>query len=226
MAVFQLTNDFIFPHPELGNEDGLLAVGGDLSVKRLLLAYRYGIFPWYSWETPVLWWSPDPRMVLFPDEFKVSKSLRNKLNQNKFEIRFDISFEEVIRNCAKVPRNEQGETWITEEMIKAYLELHKQGYCHCVETWHREELVGGLYGVSLGRAFFGESMFYKMSDASKVALYYLVEKTKEWSFHFIDAQQQTIHLQSLGAKPIARKKFLSLLDEAMKYPTKKGKWRF
>ncbi|MCF8234652.1 MAG: leucyl/phenylalanyl-tRNA--protein transferase [Bacteroidales bacterium] len=224
MPVYQLTEELVFPHPELAEKDGLLAIGGDLSQKRLVLAYANGIFPWYSKGSPVIWWSPDPRMVLFPGEMKVSKSLHNKLNRNIFEIKADTAFAEVIERCASVPRKEQDDTWITKEMKRAYISLHENGYAHSIEAWYKGKLVGGLYGVSLGGAFFGESMFYNMTDASKVCLYHLVEKAKEMDFSLIDVQQDTPHLRSLGARDIPRKKFLSLLKDAMKHPTHKGKW--
>lgn len=225
MPLYQLSDEIIFPPPQLALEDGLLAIGGDLRPERIIKAYSMGIFPWYGIDSPILWWSPNPRMLLIPDQFKLRKSLRNTLNKKLFELRFDTQFEEVIRQCAKVRRKGQDETWITEEMLKAYIQLHHMGLCHSVETYYKDELVGGLYGISLGKAFFGESMFHTKADASKVALYSLVEKAKEWDFLFIDAQQETDHLKSLGAKPVAREKFLTLLDEAMKHPTKQGIWK-
>jgi len=224
MPVYQLTEELVFPHPGLAEKDGMLAIGGDLSPERLLLAYANGIFPWYSKGSPVLWWSPDPRMVLFPENMKVSKSLRNKLNRKLFEVRADTAFPEVIERCASVPRKGQEDTWITEEMKQAYIDLHQSGFAHSIEAWHNGKLVGGLYGVSLGKAFFGESMFHSMTDASKICLYHLVEKVKAMDFKLIDVQQDTQHLRSLGARNIARKKFLTLLEEAMMHPTHKGKW--
>jgi len=211
MAVFELPQNLVFPHPRLANEDGLLAIGGDLSVDRLLLAYANGIFPWYTENSPVLWWSPDPRMVLFPDKFKISKSLMQVVRSGRYDITFDNSFEAVIRNCAETRRNDQEGTWIVPEMQEAYIELHAAGFAHSVETWHKGNLAGGLYGVSLGRMFFGESMFYNMRDASKVALYFLVERLKSWKFMAIDVQQDTSHLKSLGAETISLEKFLYLL---------------
>jgi leucyl/phenylalanyl-tRNA---protein transferase len=193
-------------------------------VDRLLLAYANGIFPWYTENSPVLWWSPDPRMVLFPDKFKISKSLMQVIRSERYNVTFDNDFEAVIRNCAEARRNDQEGTWIVPEMQEAYIELHAAGFAHSVETWHKGKLAGGLYGVSLGRMFFGESMFFNMRDASKVALYFLVERLKAWEFMAIDVQQDTTHLQSLGAASISLENFLDLLKNAIKHPTIKGKW--
>lgn len=224
MPLFKLTDELIFPNPELSLKDGLLAVGGDLSIERLLLAYENGIFPWYDDQSPILWWSPNPRMVLFPKKLKISKSLWQVIRQKKFEVKVDENFSSVIKNCASVSRTDQPGTWITDEMIKAYINLHENGFAHSFEAYYDDQLVGGLYGVSLGRIFFGESMFHKMSDASKVALYYLTEKVKSWKFLMIDAQQDTPHMRRMGAKTIPRKDFLELLDESSQYRTYKGKW--
>ena len=224
MPVYALTDELIFPNPELANDIGLLAVGGDLSIKRLLLAYSNGIFPWYSEDDPIMWWSPDPRMVLFPEKLKISKSLSQTLKNKNYEVRFDSNFEEVIENCSKTMRKGQDGTWITEEMKNAYIQLHESGYAHSVETYINGKLAGGLYGISLGRAFFGESMFYKESGASKIAFCFLVERVKEWDFYFIDTQVETQHLKSLGAINISRKEFLPLLNKTLNYPTIKGKW--
>lgn len=224
MPLFQLTQDLVFPNPELAEEDGLLAIGGDLSPERLLLAYSHGIFPWFNEGDPILWWSLNPRLILFFDHFKCSKSLLRKIKSNKFEVRFDTNFEEVIINCSKVKRNDQNETWIGNEMIDAYTVLHKLGFAHSAEVYFHDTLVGGLYGVAIGKAFIGESMFHTMTDASKIALYHLVKLLKKLDFNFIDAQQSTNHLISLGAKEIERNKYLNLLDEATKYPTLKGNW--
>jgi leucyl/phenylalanyl-tRNA---protein transferase len=224
MPFYLLNEEPIFPPASDTDAEGLLALGGDLSVERLTCAYKSGIFPWYEEGSPILWWSPDPRMVLFPGKFKLKKSLRNTINKNIYQVRFDTQFEAVIRSCASAPRNGQDGTWITEDMIQAYINLHRAGYCHSVETFFEDKLVGGLYGVSLGSAFFGESMFHHMTDASKVALYHLVERCKRWGFDFIDAQQETEHLKSLGAESLARDKFLSLLALAVENPTRKGKW--
>lgn len=226
MAVFQLSDELIFPHPKLANEDGLLAFGGDLSVDRLLLAYANGIFPWFSEDSPILWWALNPRMVLFPKKLKVSQSLKQTIRSKKFVTTFDKDFESVIRNCSFTNRAGQDDTWITESMIEAYITLHNAGFAHSVETWFEGELAGGLYGVSLGRMFFGESMFFKQRDASKLALYALVEKIKSWNFELIDAQQDTPHLRSLGAELIDLDEFLIILKKSLKYPTISGKWSF
>lgn len=224
MPVYALDDRIVFPDPNFADESGLLAIGGDLSPERLLLAYSTGIFPWYSEDDPIMWWSPDPRMVLIPGRMKVSKSLKQSLNKKTFEVRFDTRFESVITSCSKAPRSDQDGTWITDEMKQAYLELHKSGFAHSVETYYNNELVGGLYGISLGKAFFGESMFFRKRDASKIALFSLVQKLKEWEFHFIDAQIETEHLKSLGAKLVPRKEFLISLNLALNFPTIQGKW--
>ena len=187
---------YSFPDPEKADKEGLLAAGGDLSVESLISAYSAGIFPWYSEGSPILWWSPDPRLVLFPEKFRISYTLKQTIRRGWFEVLFDHDFAAVIRNCAITKRNNQEGTWITTEMQRAYTVLHNKGFAHSVESYHKGVLVGGLYGVSLGKAFFGESMFHHMPDASKVALYFLVEQLKKWDFHLIDAQQSTAHLKS------------------------------
>ncbi len=224
MPIFSLDNSLIFPHPKYAEPNGLLAIGGDLRVERLLLAYRNGIFPWFSGEDPILWFSPDPRLVLIPDQFKLSSSLRKVIKSNTFEVRFDTCFPQVIVNCAKTERKGQDGTWITSDMIEAYIKLHREGYAHSVETFHEDRLVGGLYGVSLGGAFFGESMFHIMSNASKVALYHLVERLRSWDFDLIDSQVPTEYLKSFGAKEIDRDPFLKMLKQALNKKTIKGKW--
>jgi len=193
-----------------------LAVGGDLSKDRLLLAYSMGIFPWYSDGSPILWWSPDPRLVLIPEDLKVSRSLSQMIKKGIFSVTMDTAFDRVIRNCAEVNRKRQQGTWITEEMIGAYISLHCAGYAHSVESWDSGELVGGLYGIALGKAFFGESMFAIKNNASKVAFVTLVEYLKKLNFSFVDCQVTTEHLKSLGAKEVDRKKFLQMLKEALK----------
>jgi leucyl/phenylalanyl-tRNA--protein transferase len=218
MPVFALTEEIAFPPPELAEPDGLLAVGGDLSENRLLLAYSMGIFPWYSEGQPILWWSPDPRLVLFPGEFRASRSLRQTIKKGLFTITMDTAFEEVINRCASVHRTKHGCTWITGEMIKAYLNLHRLGHAHSVESWHGDELKGGLYGVALGGAFFGESMFATVSNASKVAFAAFVDKLTEWGFDMIDCQVVTEHLRSFGAREISRRDFLELLRKAVYMP--------
>lgn len=224
MPVYALDERIIFPDPKFADETGLLAVGGDLSPERLILAYSKGIFPWYSEGDPIMWWSPDPRMIIIPENLKVSKSLKQSIINKGFEIKFDTQFDKVISNCSKATRSDQDGTWITKEMKQAYLHLHYKGFAHSVETYFNGELVGGLYGISLGKAFFGESMFYKKRDASKISLYFLAQKLKEWNFHLIDAQVETEHLKSMGAQLISRQEFLILLNRALNYSTIKGKW--
>ncbi len=224
MPVYRLIDQIVFPPPEEAEPDGLLAVGGDLSSERLLLAYQLGIFPWYSERQPILWWSPDPRLVLEPEEFHVSRRLRQILNKGVFKVTFDQAFESVIRACASAPRPGQDGTWITPEMEKAYIRLHKEGFAHSVESWLDGELAGGIYGVSLGRCFFGESMFSHKSNGSKVALARLVERLKAWKFSMLDAQVPTRHLLSLGAKEMPRAIFLKRLKEALRSATIQGKW--
>jgi len=225
MPIFRLVDDLVFPPPDYADPSGLIAIGGDLSSERLLEAYRVGIFPWYSDDQPILWWSPDPRLVLELDQFKIARSLRKILKKGIFKVTFDRVFEEVIAACATVDRDGQQGTWITQEMQDAYIKLHGLGFAHSVETWFDNQLVGGLYGVSLGKAFFGESMFHLKSDASKVALATLVERLKAWGFRFIDAQMTTEHLVSLGAQELSRRIFLKQLQSALRHPTKRGKWR-
>lgn len=215
MTVYSITEENIFPRPEFAEKDGLLGVGGDLSPERLINAYANGIFPWYSDNQPILWWSPDPRLVLFPKDFRRNKSLKKVVAKNEFKILFDTDFDAVIRNCAQIKREDQDSSWITEKMIEAYIKLHELGFAHSVETYFEDKLVGGLYGVSIGKAFFGESMFHNKTDASKVALWHLVDRLLEWNFDFIDAQQETNHLKSLGAIVIKREKFLNLLEIAI-----------
>jgi leucyl/phenylalanyl-tRNA---protein transferase len=224
MPIFRLLDDLVFPPPDYADPSGLIAVGGDLSSERLLEGYRVGIFPWYSEDQPILWWSPDPRFVLELDQFKISRSLRKTLRRRIFHVTFDRVFEDVIAACATVSREDQSGTWITPEMKEAYIKLHGLGYAHSVEAWFEGHLAGGLYGVSLGKAFFGESMFHRKTDASKVALAVLVEKLRRWNFHFIDAQQATEHMSSLGAKEISRRIFVKKLRSALRHSTKRGKW--
>lgn len=204
-----------FPDPTEARADGLLAVGGDLSPQRLILAYRSGIFPWFSDGDPPLWWCPDPRMVLFPAEFKPSKSLRKSIRTGGFSITQNSQFEAVIRACAEAPRPDQLGTWITEEMVQAYVELHRMGHAHSVEVWYHDELVGGLYGIDLPefKVFCGESMFSKRTDASKVGFSFLVASLLEQNYKLIDCQMYTDHLASLGAREIARQDFLGYLKK-------------
>ncbi|GMV91775.1 MAG: leucyl/phenylalanyl-tRNA--protein transferase [Candidatus Hydrogenedentota bacterium] len=224
MPLFRLTEDLVFPPPHLAIEDGLLAVGGDLSVERLLLAYRSGIFPWYSEGDPLLWWSPDPRMILFPDELHVSRSLERVLKKGEFTVTMDTAFPSVIQACAEARGPRRDGTWITREMESAYCALHDAGYAHSVECWKDGALAGGLYGVSLGACFFGESMFSLATNASKVAFVRLVRQVAAWDFHFVDCQMHTPHLARFGAKEVARKQFLRLLRDGLDTPTRCGKW--
>ncbi len=214
-----------FPHPDDASPDGLLAIGGDLSEDRLLEAYRRGIFPWYSTGQPILWWSPDPRAVLYLDDLKISRSLRKRLRRAEYTVSFDRRFRAVMGQCA-APRDQDRKagTWITPDMIDAYCRLHDLGYAHSVETWYRSELVGGLYGVALGRGFFGESMFSRRADASKVALAALVERLRQWNFAFIDCQLPSPHILTLGAQAIPRMRFLRELSQALRYPDRIGDW--
>lgn len=217
--------DLRFPPVHLASPEGLLAIGGDLRAERLLEAYRHGIFPWYSEGQPILWWSPDPRMVLFPDRLKVARSLRKTLRAGRFRVALDTRFRDVMHACA-APRPGQHGTWITAEMVDAYCRLHELGLAHSVETYLGEELVGGLYGVALGRLFFGESMFARATDASKVAFVHLVRQLTRWGFTLIDCQVSTAHLASLGAEEIRRQEFLRHLDAALGAPDRRGAWRF
>lgn len=226
MPIYQLPKEPLFPHPSEAVNDGLLAVGGDLSPQRLIAAYASGIFPWYGDDDPILWWSPDPRLVLFPEKFKVSKSLKQTIKKSHFDIRIDFAFEEVINSCKKIPRKEQDGTWITNEMKEAYMKMHELGLAHSIETWEGNKLVGGLYGLSLGNIFFGESMFHKRTDASKVAFYYLSRLALNWNFSVIDCQVTNPHLISLGAEEIPRDNFLDILSESTEKETRQGKWEF
>lgn len=226
MPVYWLQADELrFPHPQLATPDGLLAAGGDLSTDRLLLAYSWGIFPWYSDNDPILWWSPDPRFVLFPDELKVSKSMRPYFNQHKYRVTYDTAFSRVIHACSVIPRHGQVSTWITAEMTAAYEKLHRQGYAHSVEVWREEELVGGLYGIALGKVFFGESMFAKASNASKFGFISLVRALQAQGYELVDCQQETAHLASLGARAIDRERFLEALEENRERKTALGRWK-
>jgi leucyl/phenylalanyl-tRNA--protein transferase len=208
----------------LREPDGLLAVGGCLSTDRLLNAYRRGIFPWYNPDEPILWWSPDPRLVLFPDNLIVSRSLGKTLRKNIFTVSFDKAFEQVIAACAE-PRKDSAGTWITTDINQAYIELHQQGFAHSVEVWFNDELVGGLYGVALGQVFFGESMFHTKTDASKVAFVSLVEHLKSWHYQLIDCQVHTRHLESLGAEEINRRAFVKLLKQYCELPANESAWQ-
>jgi leucyl/phenylalanyl-tRNA---protein transferase len=225
MPVYQLTDALLFPDPTQANPRGLLAVGGDLGVERLLLAYRLGIFPWYGLGEPVLWWSPPKRCIVEPTRFHASRSLQRIVKQGRFSITFDEAFSQVIRACAET-RLTQGEgTWITPEMIDAYCALHEVGFAHSVEAWWEGQLAGGIYGVSLGRAFFGESMFTQVTNGSKVAFFSLAQRLAEWEFSFIDCQITNPHLMRLGAYEITRREFLRRLNESLQFSTRRGQWR-
>ena len=219
--------DLRFPPVELASPEGLLAVGGDLRAERLLEAYRHGIFPWFNPGQPILWWSPDPRAVLFPPKLRISHSLEKSLRRKKFTVTLDRAFREVISSCAQ-PRSERSGhgTWITPEMIEAYCVLHKRGVAHSVESWSDGELVGGLYGVALGSAFFGESMFTRKTDASKVAFVHLVRQLERWRYRLIDCQLPSKHLFSLGAEEIRRRDFMDILARVLQEPDRPGHWRF
>ena len=222
--VYLLPEEPFFPHASDAEPDGLIAIGGDLSPERLINAYAQGIFPWFCEDEEIYWFSPDPRMVFFPGKFRISGSLERTLRSNRFETRFDTCFRDVIEACAKVPRVDQEGTWITSDFIEAYCTLHEAGLAHSVESFLDGKLAGGLYGISLGSAFFGESMFFHIRDASKVAFYHLSEQAKAWNFAFIDCQVETSHLLKLGAELIPREEYLEKLKTALTSPTRKGRW--
>ncbi|CUV66289.1 Leucyl/phenylalanyl-tRNA--protein transferase [Sulfurovum sp. enrichment culture clone C5] len=217
--------DYAFPNPRFASDEGLLAYGGDLSPSRLLVAYRQGIFPWFNDTDPILWWSPNPRLILLPTDFKVSKSLSKTIKSGIFEVKFDHDFKSVIRNCASTPRSRQNGTWITLQMQEAYIELHKMGFAHSVETYLDDKLVGGLYGIAMGKGFFGESMFAHVSDASKVALKTLSDVLACKGYDFIDCQVRTEHLVKLGAVEISRDDFLDRLKLTLQKPSDIGSWQ-
>tara|TARA_B100000900_G_C20531642_1_gene696592 strand:- start:507 stop:1139 length:633 start_codon:yes stop_codon:yes gene_type:complete len=210
--MYRLTDALLFPSPEQASAEGIVAVGGDLQPERVMLAYRKGIFPWFESDDFLLWWSPDPRMVLFPDRLKISKSMRTVLRKKQFEVTFNKGFDQVVEACAKVKRFGQNGTWITPGLMEVYSTLHTQGHAHSVEVWEEGSLVGGLYGIDLGTVFCGESMFSKSSNASKVALIYLVKELKKNKYELIDCQVPTQHLASMGAEPISRTEFLTFLS--------------
>ena len=206
-----LKKEILFPNVETANRDGIIAIGGDLSQERLILAYKSGIFPWYNEGEPIVWYSPDPRMVLYPKKLEISKSMRSVLNSGKFKITFNQNFEEVITNCKMIDRKDQPGTWITDEMQKAYIGLHKTGIAKSVEVWQNDTMVGGLYGIDIGHGFCGESMFSKVSNASKTAFIHLVQKCEKENYKIIDCQVYNEHLASLGAEEISRKEFIKIL---------------
>ncbi len=226
MPVYNLPDQLIFPAPDKAEECGLLAIGGDLSLPRLLLAYQTGIFPWYTEDSPILWWSPDPRLILEPHDLKLSRSLDKEIKRGRFTVTVDQAFQGVIRGCAQVKRKGQQGTWIVDEMIDAYCQLHRAGLAHSVETWLAGELVGGLYGVALGKMFFGESMFHRVNNASKVAFIHLVRLLQKWDFEIIDCQVRTEHLMRLGAREIPRSQFLARLKRALCFSNRRGPWSF
>lgn len=225
MPIYVLGKEIVFPPAKMASQEGIVAVGGDLSPQRLLNAYANGIFPWYSEAEPILWWSPSPRMVLFPKELHISKSMKRLLNKNLFQLTFDRNFKEVIKNC-RAPRKNQKGTWITEEMREAYVSLHELGFAHSAEVWQDKQLVGGIYGISLGKCFFGESMFSKKSNASKFVFIKLAQQLLKMEFLMLDCQVPSEHLKSLGARAIPRKDYLALLKEGLKHKTLIGNWDF
>lgn len=218
------SNEYGFPPVDHATPEGLLAAGGDLSQERLLEAYRQGIFPWYSPGQPILWWSPDPRAVLYPEKIKVSRSLGKTLRRGQFVVTFDTRFRDIMHACAGPRANEKG-TWITPEMVDAYSDLHAAGLAHSVEVWHEGELAGGLYGVALGRVFFGESMFTRVTDASKVGLVTLCRQLQAWGFGLIDCQVSSPHLLTLGAEEISRNRFRQELEVCLRYPDMRQHWQ-
>jgi len=223
LPIYLLNEKLSFP-PVEGAEDGVVAVGGDLSPERLLLAYSKGIFPWFGENDPIIWHSPEERFIMLLDELHISKSMRRVLNSNKFKITFDTDFIYIIQQCAQVKRKGEDSTWITSEMIDAYKKLHDLGYAHSIEVWQDDRVVGGLYGVSLGKCFFAESMFHTATNASKFAVIKLIELLKQKDFHFLDAQVYTDHVATLGAKEIPRETFLQLLQEGLQHESRIGKW--
>jgi len=224
LPIYRLDDRLVFPPPEKAERNGLLAVGGDLRPERLLLAYSMGIFPWYDEDMPILWHAPDPRAVLVPSELHVPRSLAKLIRKRPFELRLDSAFAQVIAGCARAGRPGQDGTWITDEMRAAYIKLHQLGFAHSAEAWQDGELVGGLYGVSLGSLFYGESMFANVADASKIAFVTLVGQLERWKFSLIDCQQKTDHLMRFGAVMWRRKRFQEALAAGLEQPTRKGPW--
>ncbi|MDD4373797.1 MAG: leucyl/phenylalanyl-tRNA--protein transferase [Bacteroidales bacterium] len=220
----QISYDLDFPPVNLSNEAGLLAVGGTVSPGNLLRAYSMGIFPWYSEADPIMWWSPDPRMVLRPEDYRASKSLKKLVREGNYKLGIDTCFKEVMNNCAQNPRKGDSGTWITADLTEGFVNLHEAGFAHSFEIFMNNELVGGLYGLAIGKVFFGESMFFKVSNASKLAFYHLIEFLLRNKFKLIDAQQETAHLKSLGAYSIMRRDFIDLLNNYVKQPGLYGNW--
>lgn len=225
MPVYRLTDDLVFPDVHLAEPEGLLAIGGDLRPERVLLAYASGIFPWYAEDQPLLWWCPAPRLVLFPEELHVSRSLRKSIRRGAYRITMDEQFERVIRACGHAPRPDQEGTWITEELVGAFVALHERGFAHSVEAWEGDELVGGLYGLALGSVFCGESMFTHRPDASKVAFVTLVEQLKRWEYTMVDCQVPTEHLRRFGAREIELDDFLARLADGIDDPWRVQRWK-
>lgn len=220
-------HDLRFPPVDRASPEGLLAIGGDLRPERLLEAYRQGIFPWYNDDQPILWWSPDPRAVLFPNKLHISRSLKRRLHPDVFAVTLDTSFRTIMEQCAGPrPQYPEGGTWITGDMLDAYTRLHELGYAHSVETWQDGLLVGGLYGVAIGGAFFAESMFTRVDDASKVALVRLVSQLRAWNFRLIDCQQSSPNVTRFGAEEIPRTDFITHLNQALTLPDRRGRWTF
>jgi leucyl/phenylalanyl-tRNA--protein transferase len=226
MPIFRLAQDPFFPDPELAEPNGLLAIGGDLSPARLLAAYREGIFPWFSENDPILWWFTSPRLVISPEHFKPSSRLLRYFRKPLFKITMDTAFEEVITTCRTIRTDKNEDTWITDEMMEAYMTLHKLGFCHSVECWDGSKLAGGLYGVAIDKIFFGESMFSLQSNASKIALVALIRYVKKRNFALIDCQMTTEHLLRMGAEEISGKQFTSLLRQNIKSIQPNGKWNY
>ena len=224
MPIYRLPAAPVFPDPREAEGDGLLAVGGDLGAERLLAAYSSGIFPWYGEGDPILWWSPPERALIIPGQEHIPARARRALRRAAFEVRVDTAFAQVIERCAHIPRSGQPGTWITEAMMRAYTELHHAGLAHSIESWHRGELVGGLYGISLGAAFFGESMFSERDYASRAAFAALCRLAEDWGFHFIDGQLPNANLMQLGAVVIPRQEYLARLAAAISLPTRRGVW--
>lgn len=223
MPVFLLeSNNTIFPHPYLADDSGILAIGGDLSPERLLSAYSFGIFPWYNEDDPIIWWSPYSRAVAYPGQIIISKSMHSYLR--KYELRIDQSFPEVIHHCRHIPRNGSTESWINDEMQKAYILMYEKGYAHSFETWYNDKLIGGLYGISLGKCFFGESMFSLENNASKFAFIRLSQILKEKEFLLIDCQVPNDHLSRMGCSPISRNQYLDVMRKNLFYQSVKGSW--
>lgn len=224
MPLFRLSKNLVFPPARFARNDGLLCIGGDLSPERLILAYEKGIFPWFSENDPLLWWSPDPRLVLFPDKIHISKSLNKTIKKNIFTIRLDTAFEQTIHACSSLRKKEDSGTWLVDEMVSAYILLHKKGYAHSIETWQDGKLVGGLYGISIGHSFFGESMFSLQKNASKIALVCLATHLKKHNFDLIDCQVTSDHLIHMGAIEISRQSFLEIIESSVQKKPIKNPW--